>query len=772
MSDKINFPALITRGLFIFPDQTHVIEVGRPKSVFALEVSRNEYNGFLICIAQKVPSVNKPDINDVFDVGTLCQIKVVVKNQNSYSVTIKGIKRVKLNSMIIREPGLWYATATELIDKKGKKSTELAYVRKIVGLLEELGPEQKMPDGLINSMTNNIDAFDLINSIANYLPMPVEKKYKLLRENNLNKRLEKLLKAVDFEMQVSTMEDKINEDIKGKINENQREYYLRERIKSIQAELGEMENGISETEMFKQKVSGIKMPDNIKVKIEGEIRKLEKIPSSSAEYSVIRTYIEVMLSIPWSNETQDKSSLVTIKKALNKKHFGLEKVKERIIEYIAVKEHTKSLKSPILCLVGPPGVGKTSLAYSIAEGLGRKFAKAALGGVRDESEIRGHRKTYLGSMPGRIIKGMIKSGVTNPVFLLDEIDKMASDYKGDPSSAMLEVLDPEQNKSFSDHYVDEDYDLSKVMFIATANYFWNIPAALRDRLEVIELSSYTEQEKVKIASKYLIPNTIEKHKINATQIKISDEVLIWIIRHYTRESGVRELGRILDKIARKIVVKMTINKRKSTAIISKKTITEFLGKEKFDHTDKEKRPQVGVVTGLAWTQFGGDILPVEVNHFKGKGDLVITGSLGEVMQESAKIAISFVRSNAKKYGISNEIFEKEDIHIHVPEGATPKDGPSAGITMSTAIISALTNKPVNSLVAMTGEVNLRGHVMPIGGLKEKSISAHRSGIKKILIPWKNKVDLDKIPKEVKKGLEIVAVKTMDEVLKHALVVKK
>ncbi len=765
MNQKFNFPALITRGLFIFPDQTHVIEVGRPKSVVALEIARNEHNGFLLCLAQKEPTIDEPEAKDVFDVGTLCQIKVVVKNKNSYTATIKGIKRIKLSSLSLVQPGLWFGNFSELKDIKGKKSIELAYVRKIIDILEEVAPEQKMPPEIIASMTNNIYAEDLINSIANYLPMPVEKKYNLIKENNINKRLARLLGAVEFEKEVSNIENKISADIKDKVNENQREYYLRERIKSIQAELGEMENGVSETELFRKQVNELNASSVITQKLNAEIIKLEKIPNSSAEYSVIRSYIETMLSIPWSQQTEDRDSLRVIKSALNKKHFGLEKVKERIIEYIAVKQHTKSLKSPILCLVGPPGVGKTSLAYSIAEGLGRKFSKAALGGVKDESEIRGHRKTYLGSMPGRIIKGMIKAGVTNPVFLLDELDKMASDYKGDPASAMLEVLDPEQNIAFSDHYVDEDYDLSKVMFIATANYWWNIPSALRDRLEIIELSSYTEQEKVKIAAKYLIPKTIEKHKIKSSQLKISDSMLIYIIRHYTREAGVRQLGRLLDKIARKVVVAMKSKTKKSP--INKKTIIKYLGKELFDHTDKERKAQVGVVTGLAYTQFGGDILPVEVNHYPGKGELVVTGSLGDVMKESAKIAISYVRSNAKKFNIKQEVFEKQDIHIHFPEGATPKDGPSAGITMSTAIVSALTKTPVSKQIGMTGEVNLRGHVLPIGGLKEKSISAHRSGITTILIPFKNKRDLDEIPQEVKKELKIITVKTMDEVLSYA-----
>ena len=768
MLETIKFPTLITRGLFIFPEQTHVVEVGRPKSVVALDVSRNEFNGFIICVAQKESGLNEPGVNDFFDVGTLCQIKVVVKNTDSYTATLQGIKRVKINKSTIVKPGFWISEATRLKTTKGKKAEETALVRKIINQLEDISTEKKMPDEIIASMTNNIDPEELINSIANYLPMPVFKKYQILKDNNINKKLERLLKGVEFEKEVSSIEDKITAKIKDKVSENQREYYLRERIKSIQAELGEIENGVSETELFRQKIIENNIPKNISEKIETEITKLEKIPSSSAEYSVIRTYIETMLSIPWSKQTKDKTSLAMIKKSLNQKHFGLQKVKERIIEYIAVKEHTKSLNSPILCLVGPPGVGKTSLAYSIAEGLGRNFSKAALGGIRDESEIRGHRKTYLGSMPGRIIKGMIKAGVTNPVFLLDEIDKMASDYKGDPASAMLEVLDPEQNKHFADHYVDEDYDLSNVMFIATANYYWNIPQALRDRLEIIELSSYTEQEKVKIASKYLIPKTVKKHQIKPVQIKLSDEVIIFIIRHYTREAGVRELGRLLDKIARKIVVEMSGKTKWSTAFITKKKIIKFLGKELFDHTDREKTSQIGVVTGLAYTQFGGDILPVEVNNYPGKGELVVTGSLGDVMKESAKIAISYVRSNAAKFKINKDVFEKQDIHIHFPEGATPKDGPSAGITMSTAIVSALTKTPVSKQIAMTGEVNLRGHVLPIGGLKEKSISAHRSGIKTILIPHKNVRDLDDIPKEVQKELEIIPVKTMSNVLKHAL----
>ncbi len=769
--DTLKYPILVTRGLVVFPSQFHQIDVGRSKSLAAIEEAKNSFGNFIVILPQKNPHVENPRKSQLHNYGTLCKINEITnQGKNNVILKVKGLERVVITEFDSDENKFVFGEIQKIDDQFGDRVTETAYMRAIIKTLEEITSKNKttfFPSReFIEMLSAKIGPIELINSLGNILSMPIEKKVKLLGEPKVNKRLEEIIRIIDFEKEIHFIEEKISKDVKGKMSLNQREYYLRERIRAIQAELGELENGVNEIDLYKDKVKNLKAPKNIIKKINEEISKLEKIPSSSAEYSVVRSYLEVVFKLPWKKETKDNEDLKKITKTLNTNHFGLEKVKERIIEYIAVKQKTKSLKAPILCLVGPPGVGKTSLAYSIADGLKRNFVKMSLGGVKDESEIRGHRRTYLGSMPGRIIKGMEKAKVVNPVFLLDEIDKMASDYKGDPASAMLEVLDPEQNKEFSDHYLEESYDLSKVMFIATANYLWNIPSALRDRLEVIFLSSYTENEKLKISKEFLIPKSIKNHGLKAKEFLIDAELILYIIRHYTKEAGVRSMERILDKISRKKVVEIAKNKFKAGKL-TKKDIQKYLGPIQFDYSLKEARPQVGVVTGLAYTQFGGDILPIEVNYFPGKGNMVITGMIGEVMKESSKIALSYVRSNAKKYKIKNEMFTKNDIHIHIPEGAIPKDGPSAGITITTAIISALTNTPVKKDVAMTGEINLRGHVLPIGGLKEKAISANRSGIKTIIIPKKNKKDLINIPKETKKELEIILVSKLDEVLKKA-----
>jgi len=570
------------------------------------------------------------------------------------------------------------------------------------------------------------------------------------------------------EKELTNIEQGINEKVRERIEENQREYYLREKLRAIKEELGDVPNSTDDMETLRRLVEENPYPANIKAKALEEIQRYEMLPSSSGESGVIRTYLDWLLNVPWWQESHDNEDLTAVRAVLDHDHFGLEKVKDRIMEYLAVKTMTKSLNAPILCLVGPPGVGKTSLAKSIANALNRNFVKASLGGVRDEAEIRGHRRTYLGSLPGRVIQGMKKAGVINPVFLIDEIDKMASDYKGDPSSAMLEVLDPEQNAMFSDHYLEEPYDLSKVMFIATANYLEDIPAALRDRLEIINLSSYTEDEKVNIATEHLIPKQAALNGLKPKQFNVSDKVILHIIRNYTREAGVRQLERHVAALCRKSVLAILKDGKKSITVTDK-LMMEWLGKEIFEYGKKEKSDQVGVVTGLAYTSFGGDVLPVEVTSFEGKGRLIVTGQLGEVMKESTEIALGYVKSNAKKYNIDPKFFESNDIHIHVPEGAVPKDGPSAGITLTTALVSALTHIPVHSDLAMTGEVTLRGNVLPIGGLKEKSLAAHRVGITKILIPKLNAKDLDELPKIVKENITFVPVESMEQVLKEALV---
>ena len=570
------------------------------------------------------------------------------------------------------------------------------------------------------------------------------------------------------EKAINEIENSINNRVKKSIDENQKEFYLREKLKAIKEELGDAPNGEDEVERFRSMIKDNPYPQNVKDKLTEELARYEMMPSTSPEANVVRTYLDWMTKLPWFEMTEDNQDITKVEKILDEDHFGLKKPKERIVEQLAVKQMTQSLKAPIICLVGPPGVGKTSISKSIARALDRKFVKISLGGVTDESEIRGHRRTYLGSMPGRIIQGMKKAGVMNPVFLLDEIDKMASDYKGDPTSAMLEVLDPEQNSMFSDNYIEEPYDLSQVLFIATANDLGGIPEPLRDRLEIIELSSYTEQEKLMIAKDHLIKKELKNHGLTDEQLTITDDALMYIIRHYTREAGVRQLERLIAAICRKSVLKI-LKKTTDHVAVEVNDLEELLGKAPFDHTKKQPKPQVGVVTGLAWTQFGGDILPIEVNHFKGSGKFIVTGQLGDVMKESASIALDYLKAHADKYSLKDIDFDKQDIHIHVPEGAVKKDGPSAGVTLTTAIYSAFTQKPVRDDVAMTGEVTLTGNVLPIGGLKEKSISAHRSGIHTIIIPKDNAKDIDDIPESVRNDLTIITADHIDTVLENALV---
>lgn len=608
----------------------------------------------------------------------------------------------------------------------------------------------------------------LADQFAQFFPLPLDKKQTLLETLNVNERLMLIISELQTEKQLSSIESDINERVKERIEDNQREYYLREKLRAIKEELGDIPMKDEDGDDLRRIIEDNPYPENVKEKALEELARYEMLPQASGESGVIRNYLDWLLKTPWWQETEDNEDLLAVRKVLDDDHYGLEKVKDRIMEYLAVKNMTKSLNAPILCLVGPPGVGKTSLARSIANALDRRFIKASLGGVRDEAEIRGHRRTYLGSMPGRIIQGMKKAGVINPVFLIDEIDKMSADYKGDPSSAMLEVLDPEQNSMFSDHYLEEAYDLSKVMFVATANYLEAIPPALRDRLEIIDLSSYTEQEKLNIAKRHLIAKQRKINGLKASQFKISDDALLYLIRHYTREAGVRQLERMIANLCRKSVLAILKDQKKSITI-NKKRINEWLGKEIFEFGKKESKPQVGVATGLAYTSFGGDVLPVEVTTFEGKGRLILTGKLGDVMKESAEIAFGYTKSHAKEFKIDPKFFETHDIHIHVPEGAIPKDGPSAGITLTTAIVSALTHRKVYPDLAMTGEVTLRGNVLPIGGLKEKTLAAHRVGIHKIIIPKSNVKDMDEIPASVKETMEFVPVENVEQVLKEALI---
>lgn len=766
--NEVNVPAVATRGVLIFPNQEVMIEVGREKSMNAVDEALNYFDGQVFIVSQRDVLVDEPHENDLFQYGTLCKIKTARKKEGFQRVTFTGVKRARI-IRLSEDDKMLFATVQPLDDVAGDSTEEIALVRQVGKALEQISNAQNhFPQEVFNQLTKGVSAGQLADQVSQYFPMAIDDRQALLEELNLNARLLLIIGNLKKEKELSSIEQGINEKVRERIEENQREYYLREKLRAIKEELGDVPSGTDDVEDLRRLVEENPYPENVKAKALEEIQRYEMLPSASGESGVIRTYLDWLLKTPWWQESQDNEDLNAVRGVLDHDHYGLDKVKDRIMEYLAVKLMTKSLHAPILCLVGPPGVGKTSLAKSIANALGRKFVKASLGGVRDEAEIRGHRRTYLGSLPGRIIQGMKKAGVINPVFLIDEIDKMASDYKGDPSSAMLEVLDPEQNFMFSDHYLEEPYDLSKVMFIATANYLEDIPPALRDRLEIINLSSYTEDEKVSIASNHLIPKQVAINGLNAGQFNLGEQELLHIIRNYTREAGVRQLERHIAALCRKSVLAI-LKDNKSSVTIDDALLVEWLGKEIFEYGRKETANQIGVVTGLAYTSFGGDVLPVEVTTFEGKGRLIVTGQLGDVMKESTEIALGYVKSNARKYNIDPKFFEEHDIHIHVPEGAVPKDGPSAGITLTTAIVSALTHTPVYANLAMTGEVTLRGLVLPIGGLKEKSLAAHRVGITKILIPKLNVKDLDEIAPVVKKSIEFVPVESMEQVLSQALV---
>ena len=766
----LNLPVVCTRGMVVFPENKLTLDVGRPMSLKALELSSNEHDNNVVFVSQVNPLTDNPSFDDVYHIGTICKIDRKVRRDSAGTVklTVLGTKRVRLDNFV-EQNGAIYSQVTILEDEIGDRNEEVALVRKATSYFEKARRSiPNIPVDSINRLTSGVSASVLADTIGQYLPVEFMQKQKILETINVNERLLLVISSIESEKVISEIEESINRKVRESIDENQREYYLREKLRAIKEELGDSVPKEDDAESIREELQKNSYPQYVKDKIEEELRRFETMPAASAESNVVRTYIDWMLKVPWYQETKDVEDIQKVEDVLNADHYGLEKVKERIVEHLAVKQMTQNLKAPIICLAGPPGVGKTSLAKSIARALERKFVKASLGGVKDEAEVRGHRRTYLGSMPGRIIQSMKKAGVINPVFLLDEIDKMSSDYKGDPTSAMLEVLDPEQNSQFSDNYLEEPYDLSKVLFIATANDLGNIPGPLRDRLEIIELSSYTEQEKLMIAKNHLIKKQLAMHGLTSEQLIFEDDAIMKIIRHYTREAGVRDLERLIAKVCRKVVLIILKDKQSTTTIVAK-DLENYLGKAPFEHTKKLDRDQIGVVTGMAYTQFGGDILPIEVNHFDGSGKFVITGQLGDVMKESASIALDYMKANKVKYGLEDVKFDKEDIHIHVPEGAVKKDGPSAGVTLTTAIYSALKNKPVRSDVAMTGEITLRGNVLAIGGLKEKSISAHRSGIKKIIIPKDNAKDIDDIPESVRDELEIVLADHIDTVLEHALV---
>ena len=759
-------PVLPLRDIVIFPSMVVPLFVGREKSIKALqEVMKSDKS--IVLITQKNSEVDDPSNKDLFQFGCMSKVLQLLKlPDGTVKVLVEGEKRVKIVNYDENFDN-FLRCEVEIADDENvsKEIEQMAF-----GLVKKFERLQVLSKKDLNDNSNNIknlkNPIQIANNISSNLNIQIFEKQELLEITDLKKRLEKIHSLIEKETSVLSVEKKIRGRVKNQMEKTQREYYLNEQLKAIQKELGEIDEGKDELSSLSKAITDAKMPKFAREKCLSELKKLKSMSPMSAEATVVRNYLDWMTELPWSNKSKINTDLANAQKILDEDHYGLEKVKERIIEFLAVQKRIQKMKGPILCLVGPPGVGKTSLGKSIAKATNRKFIRISLGGIRDEAEIRGHRRTYIGSLPGKIIQMMKKAGTKNPLFLLDEIDKVGNDYRGDPSSALLEALDPEQNKEFNDHYLEVDYDLSDVMFVTTANTL-NILPPLLDRMEVIRLSGYTEDEKVNISQKFLIPNQSKNNGLKKDEWSINENINRKIIRHYTRESGVRNLEREISKIARKLVKKID-NKEKINNPIAEKDLKDLLGVQKFNYGEIEEENRVGVVTGLAWTEVGGEILKIESVIMPGKGKMQITGKLGDVMQESVKAAKSFIRSKSLDYGIIPPIFDKKDFHIHVPEGATPKDGPSAGVGMVTSIISAITEIPVNKNVAMTGEITLRGLVLPIGGLKEKLLAAHRAGIKKVLIPIENKKDLIEVPKTILENMEIIPVKTVDEVLKVAL----
>lgn len=764
---NVEYPLICTRGIIVFPNQEVIIDVGRSASVEALNIAKNEFDSLVCLVTQKDILVEQPSVENMYKYGTLCHIESVRKDKDIYKVKVKSLARARTNTIYF--DGKIFKANISVEDSYTEDTTqEIVMIQKVVTEFGEFTNFMKsLPKEIVAQLTGGVNSSDLSDQFAQFFPMDLKARQQLLEETNVNERLMLILKQFAISREMKQIDEKINEKVKDSVNDSQKEYYLRERLKAIKDELNEGIDSDQNSDSLLDYFENNPYPQNIKDKAKEEIARYEMMPAMSSEASVIRGYLEWLQKVPFWQESADNSDINDIAKILDEDHYGIKKVKERVLEYIAVKNMTESLKAPIICLYGPPGVGKTSLAKSIARALNRNFVKISLGGVRDEAEIRGHRRTYLGSMPGRIIQGMKRAGTINPVFLIDELDKMGMDYKGDPASAMLEVLDPEQNTMFSDNYLEEPYDLSKVMFIATANDISTIPVALRDRLEIIEMPSYTEEEKVHIAIDHLIGKELQTNGLKASQFKLEEDEILYLIRYYTREAGVRQLQRCIGNLCRKAVLSISKGERKSVKI-NKKIINEWLGKEQYEFGRKEEGDQIGIATGLAYTQFGGDILPIEVTFYHGKGNLVVTGNLGDVMKESATIAVGYVKANSHKYGIAEDFFDKHDLQIHIPEGAVPKDGPSAGITLTTAIISSLTNKKVFADLAMTGEVTLRGNVLPIGGLREKTMAAYRSNIRNIILPDTNMKDLDEVEQAVKDNIKFIPVKTMDDVIKNAL----
>lgn len=760
------YPLIPLRDVVVFPHMVIPLFVGRAKSNKALEVAM-EAGKHVMLVAQKTATKDDPDASDLYQVGSIANILQMLKlPDGTVKVLVEGVNRARVEHVLDEETHL--SCEIKVIESTTGDASKLEGMRRaLVTQFEQyVKVNKKIPPEILTSLAGVDEAGRLADTVAAHLPLKIGQKQEVLELADVKTRLEHLLALLESELDIMQVERRIRGRVKRQMEKSQREYYLNEQVKAIQKELGDSEDG-ADIEELEKKIKLARMPKEAKSKADGELKKLKLMSPMSAEASVVRNYIETLIGLPWKKKSKVATDLTVAEQILNEDHYGLDKVKERIIEYLAVQQRVDKLKAPILCLVGPPGVGKTSLGQSIAKATNRQFTRMSLGGIRDESEIRGHRRTYIGSMPGKVLQNMTKVGVRNPLFLLDEVDKMGMDFRGDPSSALLEVLDPEQNDKFADHYVEVDYDLSDVMFVATANSL-NIPGPLLDRMEVIRLAGYTEDEKINIAIRYLLPKQLKNNGVKGGEISISDGAIRDIVRYYTREAGVRSLEREISKICRKVVTAISVKKISKKINVTAKNLDKYLGVRKFSFGIAEKKNQIGQVTGLAWTEVGGELLTIEAVILPGKGTIQRTGSLGDVMKESVEAARSVVRSRAHVLGISDDVFEKHDIHVHVPEGATPKDGPSAGVAMTIALVSAITKIPVRCDVAMTGEITLRGEVLAIGGLKEKLLAAHRGGIKMVLIPQENIKDLVEIPENIKGQIEIRPVKWIEEALDIAL----
>ncbi len=768
LATPIDLPLLPLRDVVVFPHMVIPLFVGRPKSIKALELAM-EADRRIVLVAQKAAAKDEPSVSDMFEVGCISTILQMLKlPDGTVKVLVEGQQRAQVDA-IEDVDSHFTATVTPVQVSVGNyKPSEIEALRRAVMQQFDLYVKlnKKIPPEILTSISSIDDPGRLVDTIAAHLPLKLENKQSVLDLSDVKVRLENLFEQLDREVDILNVDKKIRGRVKRQMEKNQRDFYLNEQVKAIQKELGEGEDG-ADLEEIEKKIKLAKMPVEARKKAESELKKLKLMSPMSAEATVVRNYIDVLLSLPWSKKTKIKHNLANAEVVLNEDHYGLDKVKDRILEYLAVQQRVSKVKAPILCLVGPPGVGKTSLGQSIAKATGRKYVRMALGGMRDEAEIRGHRRTYIGAMPGKVLQSLAKVDTRNPLFLLDEIDKLGTDFRGDPSSALLEVLDPEQNHTFGDHYVEVDFDLSDVMFVATSNSM-NIPSALLDRMEIIRLSGYTEDEKTSIAMKYLLPKQMTNNGVKDAELQITESAVRDIVRYYTREAGVRSLERELSKICRKVVKGLLLKKLTPQVVVTADDLPEFLGVRKYTYGLAEQQNQIGQVVGLAWTEVGGDLLTIEVVTMPGKGVITRTGSLGDVMKESVEAARTVVRSRARVLGIKDEAFEKQDLHVHVPDGATPKDGPSAGAAMATALVSALTGIPVRCDVAMTGEITLRGEITAIGGLKEKLLAALRGGIKTVLIPQENVKDLQEIPDNVKSGLEIIPVRWIDKVLELAL----